>query len=124
MMEVIKVDNQSDRCGRKSIRFVFVSIVVMNISHLNKTRLVRLDKHQGLIQARLAGARLAKGDILIFLHSHIEVNVNWLPPLIEPIVLNSKTVVCPFIDVIKSENLAYVAEDEGLNEESIPKEID
>ena len=123
-MEVIKVDNQTDLCGRKSICLFFALIVDMNISNLSKTRIVRLEKHQGSIQARLAGARLAKGNILIFLHSHIEVNVNWLPPLIEPIVLNFKTVVCPFIDVIKSENLAYVAEDEGLNEESVSKVID
>ena len=80
---------------------------------LNKTRIIRLEKHQGPIRARLAGARAAKGAILIFFHSHIEVNTNWLPPLIEPIALNSKTSVCPLVDIIKSENFAYISGDEG-----------
>jgi polypeptide N-acetylgalactosaminyltransferase len=85
----------------------------MHIVKLEKTRVIRLEKRQGLIRTRMAGAREAKGEILIFFDSHIEVNVNWLPPLIEPIALNYKTSVCPFIDIIKWENFAYVSQDEG-----------
>jgi polypeptide N-acetylgalactosaminyltransferase len=83
------------------------------IANLTKTRVLRLQKREGLIRTRVAGAREAKGDILIFFDSHIEVNINWLPPLIEPIALNYKTSVCPFIDIIKWENFAYIAQDEG-----------
>jgi polypeptide N-acetylgalactosaminyltransferase len=61
----------------------------------------------------MAGANVAKGEILVFFDSHIECNVNWLPPLIEPIVLNYTTVVCPFIDVINEETFAYTAQDNG-----------
>lgn len=91
-----------------------------HLVNLTKTRIIRLQKRQGLIRTRLAGARIAKGDILIFFDSHIEVNINWLPPLIEPIALNYKTTVCPFIDIIKLENFAYIAQDEGLNKEKKP----
>lgn len=83
------------------------------VNQLRKTRIIRLQKREGLIRTRMAGAREAKGDILIFFDSHIEVNTNWLPPLIEPIAVDYKTSVCPFIDIIKWENFAYIAQDEG-----------
>ena len=41
-----------------------------------KTSVVHLDAREGLIGARLAGARLAKGQVLLFLDSHTEANVN------------------------------------------------
>jgi len=78
-----------------------------------KVRVVRLRKRSGLIGAKQAGAKEAKGKVLIFLDSHIEANVNWLPPLLEPMALNNRTVSCPFIDVIDEETLAYRAQDEG-----------
>jgi len=46
-----------------------------------------LKRRQGLIRARLAGARKAKSEILIFLDSHTEANVHWLPPLLGMIFL-------------------------------------
>lgn len=61
----------------------------------------------------MAGANKAKGDILIFFDSHIECSINWLPPLIEPIVNDYKTAVCPFIDIIKDDTFAYIAQDNG-----------
>ena len=40
-------------------------------------KIVRTTERSGLIRARLAGAKAATGDVLIFLDSHCEVGPGW-----------------------------------------------
>ncbi|KAK1788644.1 hypothetical protein P4O66_002467 [Electrophorus voltai] len=81
------------------------------MSQFPKVRIIRLKERHGLIRARLAGAAVAKGDVLTFLDSHIECNVGWLEPLLEQVYMERKRVACPVIEVISDKDMSYVMVD-------------
>ncbi|XP_053599986.2 N-acetylgalactosaminyltransferase 6-like [Plodia interpunctella] len=105
--EVLLVDDCSSKVFLKKELEEYLA------KNLTKVKVVRLPRRSGLITARSAGAAVATADVLIFLDSHTEANVNWLPPLLEPIALDYRTVVCPFIDVVAYDTFEYRAQDEG-----------
>lgn len=65
-----------------------------------KIRIYNMRERSGLLWSRLAGARFASGDVLLFLDCHVEVGYNFLPPLLEPIVYNYRAVVTPTLDIV------------------------
>ncbi|AWO99563.1 putative polypeptide N-acetylgalactosaminyltransferase 10-like, partial [Scophthalmus maximus] len=77
------------------------------MSRVPKVQILRTKKREGLIRTRLLGAGAARGEVITFLDSHCEANVNWLPPLLDRIAQNRKTIVCPMIDVIDHDNFGY-----------------
>ncbi|XP_057327538.1 N-acetylgalactosaminyltransferase 6-like [Microplitis mediator] len=105
--EIILVDDASTKVELKDKLDNYIA------NNLPKVTVIRLPQRSGLIRGRLAGAKKARAKILVFLDSHTEANVNWLPPLIEPITKDYKTCVCPFIDVIAFDTFEYRAQDEG-----------
>ncbi|XP_076326197.1 polypeptide N-acetylgalactosaminyltransferase 11-like isoform X2 [Tachypleus tridentatus] len=102
--EVIVVDdNSSDVILKKDLtKYVKANFPL-------KVKLLRTPLREGLIRARMYGARQATGDVLVFLDSHCEVNRNWLEPLLERIHKNRTTVVCPVIDIINADTFEYTA---------------
>ncbi|XP_076131154.1 polypeptide N-acetylgalactosaminyltransferase 10 isoform X1 [Alosa pseudoharengus] len=98
--EIILVDDFSDKEHLKSSLEDYMA-------RLPKVRILRTKKREGLIRTRLLGAAAAKGEVITFLDSHCEANVNWLPPLLDRIAQNRKTIVCPMIDVIDHDNFGY-----------------
>lgn len=86
LKEVILVNDHSTK------DFLYKDLEEHIQEHLkDKVKLLVLPRRSGLIWARLAGARAASGDVLIFLDSHTEASTNFLPPLLEPIALDYRT---------------------------------
>ena len=77
------------------------------VAKLPNVRVIRQAKRMGLTRSRMAGAKQAKGDVLVFLDCHIEANVGWYEPLAARIHANRRTVVCPVIDIINQDNFMY-----------------
>ncbi|EEC05112.1 UDP-GalNAc:polypeptide N-acetylgalactosaminyl transferase, putative [Ixodes scapularis] len=102
--EVILVDDNSTQVDLGPQLAEYVSSQLP--SHV---RLIRTRDREGLIRARMFGARNASGEVLVFLDSHCEVNVGWLEPLLERIRANRATVTCPIIDIINADTFEYTA---------------
>jgi polypeptide N-acetylgalactosaminyltransferase len=110
LKEVVLVNDHST----KAFLYDDLEEHIKSHEHLkHKVKLLVLPRRSGLIWARLAGARAASGDVLIFLDSHTEASTNFLPPLIEPIALDYRTCVCPFIDVIDFKTFQYKPQGDG-----------
>ncbi|XP_061677961.1 polypeptide N-acetylgalactosaminyltransferase 4 isoform X2 [Syngnathoides biaculeatus] len=93
LKEVILVDDYSDRGYLKTQLAEY-------LSNLDRVRLIRSTKREGLVRARLIGAGFATGDVLTFLDCHCECVPGWIEPLLERIGQNPNTIVCPVIDTI------------------------
>lgn len=72
-----------------------------------KVRIIRNEQREGLIRTRSRGAQEAKGDVIVFLDAHCEVNVNWLPPLLAPIYRDPTIMTVPVIDGIDHKTFEY-----------------
>ncbi|XP_050558636.1 uncharacterized protein LOC118279613 isoform X3 [Spodoptera frugiperda] len=88
------------------------------LSHYVRTRLppdliriLRLPDRQGLMLARLKGARAARGDVLVFLDAHCEAGADWLRPLLQRIQHKRDAVITPIIDVIHQTTFEFEAPD-------------
>ncbi|XP_075397983.1 polypeptide N-acetylgalactosaminyltransferase 10 isoform X3 [Tenrec ecaudatus] len=98
--EIVLVDDFSDRDHLKKPLEDYMAL-------FPSVRILRTKKREGLIRTRMLGASVATGDVITFLDSHCEANVNWLPPLLDRIARNRKTIVCPMIDVIDHDDFRY-----------------
>lgn len=78
------------------------------IKHLPKVKLMRLGERKGLVHARLEGAHVATGEVLVILDSHVEVPGSWLEPQLARIAENRQSVVFPQILAIDSEDFTYL----------------
>nr|CDS32466.2 polypeptide N acetylgalactosaminyltransferase [Hymenolepis microstoma] len=102
LQEVILVDDFSDRDYLGDSLTTYVKALGPRV------RLIRLPQRSGLIRARLAGAKEARGSTLTFLDAHCEATEGWLEPLIAHVAQYPHSVVCPAIDVISDTSFEYL----------------
>ncbi len=74
---------------------------------LPKVKLLRNTKRDGLIVSRMNGYRVAKGQVVIFLDAHTEVNVGWLEPLLYELKTHPDSIIQPFVDGIDAQTILY-----------------
>ncbi|CAJ0942752.1 unnamed protein product, partial [Mesorhabditis belari] len=98
--EIILVDDFSDMEHTKTPLENYVS-------QYPKVKILRMEKREGLIRARLRGAAVAKGKVLTYLDSHCECMEGWIEPLLARIKKDPSIVVCPVIDVIDDNTFEY-----------------
>lgn len=100
--EIILVDNFSNKKDLQQDLNEYIRKFFPNV-----VSIIRLTHKCGLAGARLAGSKYAKANVLIFLDSHIECSHNWLPPLLQPLIINSNITTTPVVDIINPSNLGY-----------------
>lgn len=111
LKEIILVDDHSNYDGYAHLGKKLESY----IEQLPKVHLVRAKTRQGLIRARLIGAKQAKGEVLVFLDSHCEANYGWLEPLLARIAHDRTIVVTPDIEVVDLRTFSYAKGKGGYN---------
>jgi len=100
LQEIVLVDDASTQDHLKTELEEYVS-------KYPKVKIVRSPERVGLIRARLLGATHATAPVLTYLDSHCECAEGWLEPLLDRIARDPTNVVCPVIDIINDDTLAF-----------------
>jgi polypeptide N-acetylgalactosaminyltransferase len=72
-----------------------------------KVKLYRETERQGIVRGRLAGAKRATGQVVVFLDSHCEANHGWLEPIVSRIGESRTAMLVPAIDHISDTTMQY-----------------
>ncbi|XP_041375854.1 inactive polypeptide N-acetylgalactosaminyltransferase-like protein 5 [Gigantopelta aegis] len=103
LWEILLIDDSSDLVELKETLDVYVT------THFPRglVRVIRLSERVGLIKARQHGCDVATGDVIVIFDSHMEVNIDWLQPLLTLIKQDRKTIALGTLDYINAESFEY-----------------
>ncbi|XP_062872415.1 polypeptide N-acetylgalactosaminyltransferase 17 [Trichomycterus rosablanca] len=96
LKEIILVDDNSDDEQLKGPLEEYV-----NKRYPGLVKIVRNQKREGLIRARIEGWRVATGEVTGFFDAHVEFTPAWAEPVLSRIKQNPKRIILPSIDNIK-----------------------
>eukprot|EP00915_Cephaloidophora_sp_WS-2016_P011155 GHVH01016450.1.p1 GENE.GHVH01016450.1~~GHVH01016450.1.p1 ORF type:complete len:756 (-),score=120.41 GHVH01016450.1:148-2415(-) len=74
---------------------------------LPKTKILRLPHRHGLVQARLAGIKVAQGEAVVILDSHVEACKGWMEPMLTRLKESPKSLVFPQIPAIDATDFSF-----------------
>lgn len=65
----------------------------------DKIRLIRLRKQLGLPKALRLGLETSTTEIIVIVPSYLEPTHGWLPPLLDPVIKNPRTITTPVVEL-------------------------
>ncbi|XP_010223031.1 PREDICTED: polypeptide N-acetylgalactosaminyltransferase 9-like, partial [Tinamus guttatus] len=96
LKEIILVDDNSD-----NVELKFNLDQYVNKRYPGLVKIVRNNKREGLIRARIQGWKAATSPIVGFFDAHVEFNIGWVEPALTRIKEDRKRIILPAIDNIK-----------------------
>uniref|UniRef100_A0A8C2RTU8 Glycosyltransferase 2-like domain-containing protein n=1 Tax=Capra hircus TaxID=9925 RepID=A0A8C2RTU8_CAPHI len=98
LKEIILVDDNSDEEELKAPLEEYV-----HKRYPGLVKVVRNQKREGLIRARIEGWKVATGQVTGFFDAHVEFTAGWAEPVLSRIQENRRRVILPSIDNIKQD---------------------
>ncbi|XP_075574866.1 polypeptide N-acetylgalactosaminyltransferase 9 [Pelecanus crispus] len=96
LKEIILVDDNSD-----NVELKFNLDQYVNKRYPGLVKIVRNNKREGLIRARIQGWKAATSPVVGFFDAHVEFNIGWVEPALTRIKEDRKRIILPAIDNIK-----------------------
>ncbi|KAJ8415368.1 hypothetical protein AAFF_G00423480 [Aldrovandia affinis] len=96
LKEIILVDDNSD-----SVELKFNLDQYVNKRYPGLVKIVRNNKREGLIRARIHGWKAATAPVVGFFDAHVEFNTVWAEPILTRVKEDHTRIILPAIDNIK-----------------------
>lgn len=107
--EIILVDDVSTADELKKPLADYIERLPVSI------KLIHTANREGLIRARVIGAKQARGNVLLFIDAHMECIEGFLEPLLARIASDRSVIAVPMLDSISSDHMQLNANGDFVN---------
>lgn len=107
LSELLVIDDHSDinYWDQKYSRETFNAYLKSNV--YRAARFIHLEGAVGVVRARRFAVTQIATETVVFVDAHVEVSAGWLPPLLEAIAGDNRTLATPLLDVLDPETIQY-----------------